>query len=365
MSVFIIAEAGVNHNGSLDRALALVDAAAQAGADAVKFQTFRADAIVSRAAAKAAYQQQTTGGAESQHAMLARLELDAAAHRALIARCGQRGIRFLSTPFDLASLALLRDTLGLDTLKIPSGEITNAPLLLAAARGGGPVILSTGASTLDEIATALGVLAFGYTAPASATPGRAAFAAAYTSPTGRAMLAARVTLLHCTSEYPAPFAEVNLRALDTMRRQFGLPVGLSDHTEGIAAATAATALGAEIIEKHFTLDKTLPGPDHCMSLDPGELAALVTAVRQIEAALGDGAKVPTASEQANRPIIRKALVAARPIAAGEILEEGAITAKRISAPGLSPLMLWDLLGRPAPHAYAPDQPFESDLGHDG
>lgn len=360
-SVLIIAEAGVNHNGDLDRALALVDAAADSGADVVKFQTFRADALVSRTAAKAAYQQQTTGGGESQHAMLARLELDAAAHRALMERCDQRGIRFLSTPFDLASLALLAGELGLDTVKLPSGEITNAPLLLAAARSGCRVILSTGASSLDEIATALGVLAFGYTAPPDALPGRAAFAAAFAGAEGRAALAERVTLLHCTSEYPAPFAEVNLRAMDTLGTAFGLPVGLSDHTEGISIAAAAAARGARVIEKHFTLDKALPGPDHRMSLDPGELTALVAAVRQVEVALGDGVKAPAASELPNRAIIRKALVAARPIAAGESLAAEAIAAKRISAPGLSPLHFWDLLGRSAPHAYAPDQPFEPGL----
>ena len=357
MSVFIIAEAGVNHDGRLDRGLALVDAAAAAGADAVKFQTFNTADIVIRGAGKAAYQLETTG-AESQSDMLVRLELDEANHHALAARAAERGIRFLSTPFDLGSLHLLADTLGLDTIKIPSGEITNAPLLLATARSGRQVILSTGASLLGEVEQALGVLAFGYTQPADAKPGVTAFAAAYGSAAGRAALARHLRLLHCTSEYPAPYCEINLRAMDTLRQAFGLPVGLSDHTEGIAVAIAAAARGAALIEKHFTLDKTLPGPDHRMSLDPGELAAMVAGIRQMEQALGDGHKGPTESELRNLPIIRKALVAARPIAKGTIIGSDDVGAKRISAAGLSPMRLWDLLGRVATRDYAADQPLD-------
>lgn len=358
MSAFIIAEAGVNHNGDLDRALALVDAAAEAGADAVKFQTFTAAAIVIGTADKADYQKTTTGAAESQYAMLARLELDEAAHRALMARAGQRGIRFLSTPFDLDSLYLLTETLGLDTLKLPSGEITNGPLLLAAARSGRRVILSTGASTLDEVEQALAVLAFGYSRPLAASPGLDAFVDAYGSATGREALAAHVELMHCTSEYPAPFAEVNLRAMDTLRRVFGLPVGLSDHTEGIAMAIAAVARGADSVEKHFTLDKGLPGPDHRMSLEPAELAAMVAGIRQVEQALGDGHKGPSASELRNRAIIRKALVAARPITKGAVIAAADVTAKRISGDGLSPMRLWSVLGRVADRDFAIEQPLE-------
>ena len=357
MSVFIIAEAGVNHNGDLGRALALIDVAAKARADAVKFQTFSTAMIVTGSAGKAAYQQQTTDAVESQAAMLLPLELDEAAHAALVARAADRGIRFMSTPFDLGSLRLLTETFGLDLIKISSGEITNAPLLLETARSGRRVILSTGASTMDEVEQALGVLAFGYSQPLS-SPGREAFAAAYGSKAGRAALAANVELMHCTSEYPAPYAEVNLRAMDTLRQAFDLPVGLSDHTEGIAIAIAAAARGAVLVEKHFTLDKNLPGPDHRMSLDPTELAALVAGIRQVEQALGDGVKAPTASERRNLPIIRKALVAARPIAKGARIVSDDVAAKRISAEGLSPMRLWDLLGRVADRDFAVDQPLD-------
>jgi N-acetylneuraminate synthase len=365
MSVLVIAEAGVNHNGDLGRALELVDAAAAAGADVVKFQTFRTADIVIAAAGKAAYQQQTTGSGQSQYDMLVALELDEAAHHALQERCRQRGIRFLSTPFDFPSLRLLTEGLGLDTIKIPSGEITNAPLILAIARSGRRVILSTGASTLAEVQQALSVLAFGYTRPHDAAPGIEAFRAAYADEAGRAALAANVQLMHCTSEYPAPYAEVNLRAMDALRRTFGLEVGLSDHTEGIAVALAAVGRGAASIEKHFTLDKALPGPDHRMSLDPGELAALVTGIRQVEAALGDGLKGPTPSERRNLPIIRKALVAARPIARGSVIGPDDVAAKRISAKGVSPMRLWELLGRIAERDYAADQPLEMTGERDG
>jgi len=354
MSVFIIAEAGVNHNGDPRLALDLVDAAAGAGADAVKFQTFKAAAIVTGTAGKAAYQRRATGGAESQQAMLTRLELDEATHRALMARCAERDIAFLSTPFDLPSLRLLVDDLGLDTLKISSGEITNAPLLLAAARAGRRVILSTGASTLGEVEAALGVLAFGYAAPPETVPAVPAFAAAWWSDRGRAALAAKVSLLHCTSEYPAPPGEVNLRAMDTLAAAFGLPVGLSDHTEGIAMAVAAVARGAAIIEKHFTLDRSLPGPDHGMSLEPGELAAMVAGIRAVELALGDGVKHPAGAELGNRDIIRKVVVAARPIRRGALITEADLTVKRAGTGGLSPMQWWSLLGRPADRDYAVD-----------
>ncbi|CAA7614385.1 N-acetylneuraminate synthase [Magnetospirillum sp. SS-4] len=358
MSVLVIAEAGVNHNGDLDRALELVDAAADAGADVVKFQTFKAGAIVTDAAGKAEYQQRATGAKESQRDMLARLELDEAAHHALLEGCRRRGIRFLSTPFDFPSLRLLTEGLGLDTIKIPSGEITNAPLILAAARTRARIILSTGASTLDEVEQALGVLAFGYTQPPDAMPGIEAFRAVHAGEAGRAALSAHVRLMHCTSEYPAPYAEVNLRAMDTLRRAFGLPVGLSDHTEGIAVAIAAVAMGADSIEKHFTLDKSLPGPDHRMSLDPAELAALVAGIRQVEAALGDGRKQPGPAELRNRPVIRKALVAARPIARGAVIGPDDVTAKRISAEGMSPMLWWSLVGSVARRDFTPDQPLE-------
>lgn len=354
--VLVIAEAGVNHNGSLAMALDLVDAAAEAGADIVKFQTFQADRLASRAAPKAEYQERTTGGGESQLDMLRRLELSPAMHDALIVRCAERGIRFLSTPFDFGSLDLLVSRYDMPVIKLGSGELTNAPLLLAAARTGRGVILSTGMSTLAEVEQALGVLAFGYCQDGPA-PSRAAFEAAYGDPECRAILGARVTLLHCTTEYPAPFAEVNLRAMDTLRAAFGLPVGYSDHTVGTAIPIAAVARGATVIEKHFTLDRTLPGPDHKASLEPAELATMVTAIRQVEAALGDGIKMPAASERKNMVVARKSLVAARAIAVGELLDDTAVAVMR-PGNGRAPIALWDTLGSVAKRDYAEGECFE-------
>lgn len=352
-NVFIIAEAGVNHNGSLDMALQLIDAAAEAGADAVKFQTFRSEAVISRFAVKAEYQAKTTGGDESQLDMVKKLELGAQAHLALVAHCAKRSIRFLSTPFDLESVDLLVDQLNVPLLKIPSGEITNAPLMLKIARTGRPVILSTGMSTLGDIENALGVLAFGYTW-AETAPGREAFTQAYFSPEGQAALRRNVTLLHCTTEYPAPIEEVNLRVMQTMSHAFGLPVGYSDHTEGITIPVAATALGATVIEKHFTLDRELPGPDHKASLEPAELKQMVAAIRQVEKALGTGRKVPAPSEQKNMAIARKSIVAARDIRLGEMLNEENLTTKR-PGDGTSPLFYWELVGTHAKRDYQQDE----------
>lgn len=355
--IFIIAEAGVNHNGSLDMAFDLVDTAAEADADAIKFQTFKAERLASRDAPKAAYQTRTTGADESQFDMLKRLELDAAAHERLIARCKDRGIQFLSTPFDPESLDLLVNRLDLPIIKLGSGELTNGPLLLAAARSGRPIILSTGMGTLEEVGDALAVLAFGYTAAAQAAPERAAFEASLAAPAARAMLAEKVTLLHCTTEYPAPFEDVNLRAMATLRDAFGLAVGYSDHTRGIAVTVAAAALGACTIEKHFTLDRTLPGPDHAASLEPGELTAMVQAIREVEAALGDGRKEPAPSERGNIAVARKSVVAAGPIAAGERLTLENLTVKRPGG-GLSPMRLWEILDSTAGRDYAADEPLD-------
>ncbi|HYH23017.1 MAG TPA: N-acetylneuraminate synthase [Azospirillum sp.] len=357
MSVFVIAEAGVNHNGSAGRALALVDAAADAGADAVKFQTFRAEKLARRGAPKANYQ--TANGAEGddQLAMLKALELDDAAHRAVAARCAARGIAFLSSPFDEDSLDFLARDIGVDRLKLGSGELTNGPLLLRAARTGLPLVLSTGMATLGEVEASLALLAFGYTAPADAAPGRAAFAAAWNDSAARRRLADMVTLLHCTTEYPSPPEDANLRAMDTLRAAFGLPVGFSDHTEGIMMPVAAVARGACVIEKHFTLDRTLPGPDHKASLEPAELAAMVAAIRAVERALGDGVKVARPSERANIPIARKSLVTTRPIAAGEVIAPDAMTAKR-PGNGRSPMDYWDVVGRASPRSYAADEPLD-------
>lgn len=351
--VYIIAEAGVNHNGSIEMAKELVDVAAHAGADAVKFQTFKAEEVISRHAPKAEYQKKTTTETESQLEMVKKLELDEDAHRLLIEHCRSRNIQFLSTPFDFDSINLLAHKLNLPRLKIPSGEITNGPFLLHIARTGKPVILSTGMSTLGEVETALGVLAFGYLFN-SDQPSPEKFHDAYCSEDGCKIIEGKVVLLHCTTEYPAPFNEVNLRAMATMRTDFGVPVGLSDHTSGIAVPIAAVALGATIIEKHFTLDKNLPGPDHKASLEPDELKAMVTAIRQVEKTLGNGLKVPSPSELKNREIARKSLVAAKPILKGTVFSQENIMMKRPGT-GISPMYYWDLLGKKSDKDYSEDE----------
>lgn len=357
MAISIIAEAGVNHNGDLNLGKQLIDVAADAGASAVKFQTFCAEQLVSRRAPKAEYQMRTTDRAESQLEMIRKLALTEAAHEMLIAHAGARGLAFLSTPFDLPSLHLLTGRFGLQTIKIPSGEITNAPFLLAIARAAQRVILSTGMSTLAEVEAALGVLAFGFTAPATAMIRRGDFERAFTSEAGQQALQDRVTLLHCTTEYPAPVGEVNLRAMDTLAAAFSLPVGYSDHTSGLHVALAAAARGAKVIEKHFTLDRNLPGPDHKASLEPGELRQLVRQIREIEQALGDGLKRPTASEWKNREITRKSLVAAKAIKAGEIFTEENLACKRPGT-GVFPSAYWQTLGRLAQREYAVDDPLD-------
>ncbi len=351
--VRVIAEAGVNHNGDAAMALDMVDVAAEAGADVVKFQTFRPREVIAHHAPKAAYQTRTTDAAESQLAMIEKLVLGEDDHRTLFERCTERGIDFLSSPFDLASGDFLTDTLGLATLKIPSGEITNAPLLLRAARSSADIILSTGMSTLDEVDEALGVLALGFLGEEPPLA-RSAFARAAAETEARQTLEGKVTLLHCTTEYPAPFEEVNLRAMDTLREAFDLPVGLSDHTPGIAVPVAAAALGATVVEKHFTLDRKLTGPDHAASVEPGELAAMVDAIRQIEQALGDGDKRPMPSEAKNAPIARKSLVARSAIHAGEPFTPDNLGVKRPGT-GVSPMHYWDWIGRPATRDYAADE----------
>jgi N-acetylneuraminate synthase len=356
--VEIVAEAGVNHNGSLELALRLVDAAAEAGADAVKFQTFKAVHVASRFAEKAAYQAITTSAAESQLEMIRSLELGEGDHDVLIARAGERNIRFLSTPFDLPSLDLLVDRFRLPTIKIPSGEITNTPFLLACARKHPRIILSTGMSTLGEIEAALAVLAFGYVAGADQPVSDAAFTAAYASAGGQQALRENVTLLHCTSEYPAPPETVNLRAMDTLRNAFDLPVGFSDHTSGINVAVAAVSRGACLIEKHFTLDRGMAGPDHAASLNPNELIAMVHAIREVETSLGDGIKRPADVELKNLLVVRRSLVAAQGIRRGEIFAADNITAKRPGG-GLSPSLYWSMLGRTAQRDYQPDDPIEA------
>jgi N-acetylneuraminate synthase len=354
MKAYIIAEAGVNHNGSLDLARQLIDAAARAGADAVKFQTFQAENLVTRSAPKAAYQTRRTDGTETQLEMILKLELDLEAHRTLIEYCATRGIAFLSSPFDLPSIDLLAITFNLPRLKLPSGEITNAPFLLKAARTGKPVILSTGMSTLGEVEAALGVLAFGYSSPADSAPTRDGFYEAYRSVAGQETLRRNVVLLHCTTEYPAPYEEVNLSAMDTLRSAFGLPVGFSDHSGGIAVAIAAAARGAVLIEKHFTLDRNLPGPDHKASLEPDELAQMVSCVRQVELALGHPLKAPTSSELKNLPVARKSLVAGCAIRSGELFTEANLAVKR-PGNGVSPFRYWEFIGRAATRGFEADE----------
>jgi N-acetylneuraminate synthase len=354
MRTFIIAEAGVNHNGDLSLAKRLIDVAADAEADAVKFQTFRAEHVVSSRAPKAEYQLRTTDGSESQLEMIRKLELTEVAHEALIGHAKARGVEFLSTPFDLPSLQLLTKRFGLQTIKIPSGEITNAPFLVAVARAAQRVILSTGMSTLGDVESALGVLAFGFAAPAGALPARGDFERAFASERGQSALRSRVSVLHCTTEYPAPFDEVNLRAMDTMAAAFGLPVGYSDHTPGIHISLAAVARGARVLEKHFTVDRSLPGPDHKASIEPAELRELVRQTRDIALALGDGIKRPTAAEWKNRDVARRSLVAAKPIEKGEQYSEQNLACKRPGT-GISPFDYWQFLGEPASRSYEADE----------
>ncbi len=355
-NVFIIAEAGVNHNGSLDMALKLIDVAAKADVDAVKFQTFKADKVVSRFASKAEYQTRNTGTAESQLEMVKKLELNVEQHMVLAEHCLEHGIEFMSTPFDLDSVDFLANVVNVSRLKIPSGEITNGLILLKFAQAGKPLILSTGMSTLDEVETALGVLAYGFI-NSKEKPSMEAFKEAYLSNKGQALLKEKVSLLHCTTEYPAPFDEVNLKAMDTLKEKFSLPVGYSDHTMGIAVPIAAVARGAVIIEKHFTLDRNLLGPDHKASLEPNELKQMVSLIRQIELTLGNGVKQPTASELKNKAVARKSLVATREIKQGELFTEDNIAAKR-PGNGIPPIYYWDVLGKIALRDYSIDEMVE-------
>jgi len=312
--IIIIAEAGVNHNGSMESAKKLVDVAADAGADYVKFQTFKADTLVTQSAEKAEYQKILTDKSESQFEMIKKLELDKSAHDELIKHCEKKGIRFLSTAFDHDSIELLAD-LNIPLYKIPSGEITNLPYLRHIGRMGKPIILSTGMSTLEEVQKALNVLLESGSEKE------------------------KITILHCNTEYPTPMEDVNLKAMLTIREELGVNIGYSDHTLGIEVPIAAVAMGATVIEKHFTLDRTLTGPDHAASLEPHELKSMVTAIRNIKKAMGDGIKKPSPSETRNIPIARKSIVAKKPIKKGERYSEENITVKRPGT-GISPIE-WD------------------------
>jgi N,N'-diacetyllegionaminate synthase len=330
--VFIIAEAGVNHNGSLELAKKLIDAAVAAGVDAVKFQTFKADKLVTRRAQKADYQKQVTSVDETQYEMIKKLELDENTHRALINYCKDKEIMFLSTPFDHDSIDLLM-SFEMPIFKIPSGEITNLPYLRHIASLGKKVILSTGMANLDEVQDALEVLV---NAGASKE---------------------QITVLHATTEYPCPAGEVNLRAMQTIHTAFGVNVGYSDHTKGIEVPIAAVAMGACVIEKHFTLDRTMDGPDHKASLEPDELKQMVSAIRHIEQALGDGVKKPSNSEQKNIFIARKSIFASRAIKIGETFSDNNLTVKR-PGNGISPMRWDEIVGCKATRNFSPDELIE-------
>lgn len=351
--VLIIAEAGVNHDGSLDDACRMIDVAAEAGADVVKFQTFEPEAVLTARAMKAAYQATNTGEGGTQLEMVRKLALSRDAHRVLADRCEKRGTRFMSTAFDRGSLDFLA-VLDMPAIKIPSGDLTWGAMLLAAARVGPPLIVSTGMATLDEVRAALSVIAFGLTRDGDPT-GEADLEAAFSD--GQAALRDKVTLLHCTTEYPAPMEAINLRAMTTLAETFGLPVGYSDHSLGLTVPIAAVARGAQVIEKHFTLSRSRPGPDHPASLEPDELAGMVRAIREVEVALGRPEKAPDPVELGNAAIARRALVAARPIRKGEVFSADALTAKR-PADGLSPMLQWRLIGTTAQRDYAPDDAIE-------
>jgi N,N'-diacetyllegionaminate synthase len=326
---FIIAEAGVNHNGSIDLAKRLIDKAAWSGVDAVKFQTFTADKLVTKTAKKADYQNKTTSE-KSQYEMLKRLELNTEDFQILKDYCDQKGIKFMSSPFDLDSIDLLND-IGLDIWKIPSGEITNYPYLKKIAELKQEIIMSTGMANLSEVESALDLL--------------------------KENGAEDITVLHCNTEYPTPMEDVNLKAMLTIKEAFKVDIGYSDHTKGIEIPTAAVALGAEVIEKHFTLDNSMKGPDHKASLEPEELKNMVDAIRNIEKALGNGIKKPSSSESKNKNIARKSIVAAKDIKKGELLTEDNLTIKR-PGNGINPMQWPNILGKKAKREFSFDELIE-------
>lgn len=326
----IIAEAGVNHNGSINLAKQLVDKAKEAGADIIKFQTFNPESLTSKYAEKAAYQKITTDAEESQQDMLRKLTLTDEEFYDLKKYCDDADIKFLSTPFDLESISFL-EKLGCDMWKIPSGEITNLPYLEKIASTHKPIIMSTGMATLDEVGDALQAL--------------------------KENGAEEVTLLHCTTQYPAPYDSVNLKAMLTLKEKFGCRVGYSDHTKGIEVPIAAVAMGAEVIEKHFTLDRNMPGPDHKASLEPDELKAMVSSIRHIEQAMGDGVKKPSETEIPNKNVARKSIIAARDIKKGEVLTEENLTTKR-PGNGISPMKWHEILGTRAVRNFKEDELIE-------
>lgn len=325
--IFVIAEAGVNHNGDIEIAKRLIDAAVEAGADAVKFQTFKAEQLVCRDAKKAEYQLATTDQSETQYDMLKKLELTTETHEILMKYCDQKNIMFLSTPFDIESINFL-SKLGVQIYKIPSGEITNLPYLREVGKHRQKTILSTGMSSMDEVKAAVDVL--------------------------QKAGANDIILLHCNTQYPTPITDVNLLAMVRMREELGLPVGYSDHTQGIEIPIAAAALGAVVIEKHFTLDRSMEGPDHKASLEPDELQAMVSSIRKVEKAMGDGIKKPTSSELSNMAVARKSIVAKCDIRTGELFTKDNLTTKRPGT-GISPLRWDEIIGTAAKRDYVKDE----------
>lgn len=356
MHTTIIAEAGVNHNGSLEIAMELIKIAKEASADVVKFQTFTADSLVTTNAPRAVYQQANTQNSGSQHSLLKGLELSKEAYIKLSRYCESLEIEFLSTAFDIECLKFLVNETGIRRIKIPSGEITNGPYILEAARTKLPVILSTGMATIGEIEDALKVLAYGYCVP-QGNPTKNDLLAAYQSTASQLELSKKVTILQCGTNYPLPPEDVNLRAMIAMGSMFNVATGLSDHTEGISISIAAAALGATVIEKHFTKDRKLPGPDHKASIEPCELTMLVHSIRQVEKSLGLGVKILSPTELENRRIVRKSLVASRPLKKGHSLSFDDIAAKR-PATGYSPMSYWDMLGKRLSRDYEVDEAFE-------
>lgn len=335
MGVYIIAEAGVNHNGDLDTALTMIDVAAKAGADCIKFQTYKSEELVTPLASKAEYQEETTGNQESQLDMLKRLEVSPDMHSQLHAACVKQGIDFLSTPFDADSADMLVERFDIPILKIPSGEIVNLPHLRRLGALKRKVVMSTGMATLEEIKEAVSALR------KAGTPQSA------------------ITILHCNTQYPTPFEDANLLAIKTLQAEFPeCEVGYSDHTPGISCSIAATALGATLVEKHFTLDRTMDGPDHLASIEPTELTAMVQGIREIEQALGTGEKAPTSSEKANINIARRFLVANESIKAGELFTEQNIAARRTGCGGISPMKWDEVIGSTATRDYAPGEVIE-------
>lgn len=347
---YIIAEAGVNHNGSFDMAKQLVDIAKEAGVDAVKFQTFKAENLVTKNAQQADYQKENLKEYISQFNMLKKLELTFEEFTSLQQYCVDKGIEFLSTPFDYESVDFLFDELKVKTAKIPSGELTNAPFNYAIAKKKKPIFLSTGMATIDDIHEALSYIAFGLANKTEMEQ----VADFYTTQEAKRLLQQYVTILHCTTEYPAPFDTINLHAMAKLQQEFHVPIGLSDHSEGIAVPTAAVALGATVIEKHFTLDKTLEGPDHVASLEPEELKQMVKQIREVEQALGNGHKVPTAIELKNRIPARKSLVARMAIEKGKLFTAENLTVKRPGS-GIAPSNYWAYIGKQAEKSYDKDE----------